>query len=161
MADIQQVSDIGGRKMDKQQIALNLKQALTVITTVVNALQNVFDDDSKGVTFEEISEIENKLRSYLAKTASTQCEAFKYLINHPEVSQVVGYRGYFALGDAHAIVSYSGNGDNLLVKDYQDEVVLVEITDEHYQFQHWGFQFHYSLYPEVKPTIFTNIMSTT
>ena len=125
--------------MDKQQIALNLKQAITAITTVVNSLQNTFDD-SKGVTFEEISEIENKLQDYLAKTASNPREAFEYLVNHPEVSQVAGHRGYFALGDAHAIASYAGNEYNLQApSNYQNEIVLVEITDERYQFQHCWF----------------------
>lgn len=142
--------------MDKQQIALNLKQALTAVTTVVNALQNTFDH-SMGVTFEEVSEIENQLRGCLAKTASNTQEAFEYLINHPGVGRVVGRRGYFALGDAHAISSYAGNGEyNPLSKDYQDEVVLVETTDENYQFQHWGFRFHRSEHPEIIPTIFTN-----
>ena len=146
--------------MDKQNIALNLKQALTAITTVVNALQNVFDDN-KGVTFEEVSEIESRLQEYLARTASGTREAFEYLVNHPEVSQVAGHRGYFALGDAHAIASYAGNGEyNLQVpSDYQNEIVLVEITDERYQFQHWGFRFHQSKYPQIEPTIFTNLVA--
>ena len=46
--------------MDKQQIALNLKSALTAITTVVNALQNVFDDNKTGV-FDSISQNTLKL----------------------------------------------------------------------------------------------------
>ena len=158
-SEFNQYLDILGEKMDKQQIALNLKQALTVITTVVNALQNVFDD-SKGVTFEEVSEIESRLQECLARTASNTREAFEYLIKHPNIGQVVGCRGHFSFGDAHAIASYAGNGEyNSSVKDYQDEVVLVEITDERYQFQHWGFRFHQSEHPEVKPTIFTNLVA--
>lgn len=146
--------------MDKQQIALNLKQALTVITTVVSALQKVFDDN-KGITFEEASEIESRLQDCLARTASGAQEAFEYLVNHPDVSQVAGHRGYFALGDAHAIASYAGNGEyNLQApSDYQGEIVLVEITDERCQFQHWGFRFHQSEYPRVEPTIFTNLVA--
>lgn len=143
--------------MDKQQIASSLKQAITAITAVVDSLQNTFDD-SKGVTFEEVSEIESRLQDFLARTASGTREAFEYLVNHPNINQVVGHRGYFALGDAHAIASYAGNGEyNLQApSDYQNEIVLVEITDERYQFQHWGFRFHQSEYPQVEPTIFTN-----
>jgi len=146
--------------MDKQQIASSLKQAITAITAIVNSLQNIFDD-SKGVTFEEASEIESRLQECLARTASNTREAFEYLVNHPDISQVAGHRGYFAFGDAHAIASYAGNGEyNLQASsDYQNEIVLVEITDERYQFQHWGFRFHQSKYPQIEPTIFTNLVA--
>lgn len=146
--------------MDKQQIALNLKQATTAIATIIDALQNVFDD-SRGVTFEEVSEIESLLQDCLSKTASNKREAFDYLVNHPDVSQVVGHRGYFAFGDAHAIASYAGNGEynSQAPPDYQNEIVLVEITDEHCQFQHWGFRFHQSKHPKAKPMIFANLVA--
>lgn len=145
--------------MDKQQIALNLKQALGFVTEVVNVLQNVFDD-RKGVTFEELTEIQNHLQNCLNEVASDKREAFEYLITHPSIGQVVGYRGYFALGDAQAITSYIGNGeyDHRSI-DYKDEIVLVEITDESYQFQHWSFRFHQLKHQGIKPTIFTNLVA--
>jgi hypothetical protein len=145
--------------MDKQLVATYLSEAASRVSVVIDYLVNVEGRDNKY--YEEVYSTYEQLQDCISKVASTACEAFIYLIEHPEITKVISHRGYFALGDAYLISGYAGKRMYHLysTSEYYDKIVLVEIVEDgRYQYQHWGYIFDRNEHPNVEPTIYTNLV---